>query len=129
MTLPRWFVLGAAIVLLATSLTGMLAANVVASSRAGRLTKTTGANDVKPSPECDAITLTTTVSGSGTVTGTSAAELVVGSSAVDSIDAKAGNDCLVGGASNDTLTGGLGTDVCIGGAGSDSFSGCETQIQ
>lgn len=130
MSLRKGLTLGLLVVLLGTSLSGMLAANVVASSRAGRYVTATDGDDVKPWPDCSGITLTTIVAGSGTVTGSSAAELVVGSTVVDTMDGKAGNDCIVGGGGNDSLTGGLGTDVCIGGPGTDTFNGnCETQIQ
>lgn len=129
MTLRKVIGLGFATVLLASSLSGILAANVVASSRAGEMAKATAEEDVKPSPECDGITLSNTATGSGSFNATNGADLVLGSAAVDSIGGRNGDDCILGGASNDSINGGTGNDVCIGGAGTDTFSACEVQIQ
>jgi Ca2+-binding RTX toxin-like protein len=129
MSLRKGLALGTLIVLLGTSLSGMLAANVVASSRAGRHTQPTAENDVKPSPECDGITLTGTTVGSGSFNATNGNDLVLGSASVDTIGGRNGDDCIVGGASNDSINGGTGNDVCIGGAGTDTFNACEVQIQ
>jgi Ca2+-binding RTX toxin-like protein len=108
---------------------GLTAANVVASSKASDRTRGVDVNEVKPT-NCNAITLTNRIVGSGTFTGTAAAELMLGSAGVDDIRGAGGNDCLVGGAGNDTLRGQAGTDICIGGPGTDSFAAnCETQIQ
>ena len=106
----------------------LTAANSVAASRVGQSVQTTTANTLKPS-SCASITLSTKVSGSGSFSGTSAANLLAGSSAVDTISGLGGADCLLGGAGDDALDGGAGTDVCIGGPGTDTFANCETQIQ
>ena len=115
--------------LLVTAASGTLASNVVQTSRAGGFSQATGANDVKPGPECDGITLTVIATGSGTFTTANSDELVLGSAGVDTINARNGDDCLVGGSGNDSLNGSTGTDVCIGGLGTDTFNACETAIQ
>ena len=115
--------------LLCCSLTGMLAGNVVASSRAGQDARPTGENDVKPSPECDGIVLNGITTGSGNFNATNQDDLVLGSAGVDTIGGRNGDDCILGGASNDAINGGTGNDVCIGGAGTDTFNACEVQIQ
>ena len=111
-------------------LSALTAANTVPTTRLGNLpADAVDVNKLKPN-QCDTITLTAIRTGTGTFSGTSAAELVLGSAAVDTISAANGNDCVVGGAGNDSLNGGNGTDVCIGGLGTDSFnSSCETQVQ
>ena len=106
---------------MATALVGALvlaltAANAVPATRLGRTIQTITANTLKPS-SCSAITLSTTVTGTGTFSGTAAANLVLGSAAVDTITALGGNDCVLGGGGNDSIDGGAGTDVCIGGPG------------
>jgi Ca2+-binding RTX toxin-like protein len=112
------------------AIAGVLASNVVASSRAGSSSLTTNENDLKPSPECSGITLTATVTGSGSFVGGNSADLILGSAGVDTIDGKNQDDCILGGAGDDALTGGNGNDVCIGGPGTDTFnSNCETKIQ
>ncbi len=86
------------------------------------------ANDIKPA-SCSGITLTHTVSGSGTITGTSNSELITGSAAADTIDGDVGDDCILGGSGDDDITGNDGTDVCIGGGDAgDVFATCETTI-
>jgi Ca2+-binding RTX toxin-like protein len=125
----RKIVLVPLVALLACSLTGILAANVVASSRAGASSKVTNEEDIKPSPECDGIALNNTATGSGSFNASNNDDLVLGSAGVDSIGGRNGDDCILGGASNDTINGGVGNDVCIGGAGTDTFSACEVAIQ
>ena len=52
------------------------------------------------------ITVTSIVSGAGSVTSTAANQLVLGSSGNDTLsDTAGGNDCLVGGAGTDTFNG------------------------
>ena len=106
----------------------MTASNTVPASRLGRTTQAITPNAVKPAA-CSAITVTTLVTGSGTFSGTSAANLVLGSAAVDTVTALGGTDCVLGGGGNDSLNGGAGNDVCIGGPGTDTFTACETAIQ
>jgi Ca2+-binding RTX toxin-like protein len=108
-------------------LVGLTAANSVATSRAGDSSQAVTAEDLKPSPDCDGITLTTVVAGAN---GTNGADLLLGTAGVDNLDGKGGDDCILGGGGNDNLRGSGGTDVCIGGAGVDTFHpSCETQIQ
>ena len=129
MSLRKGLLLASLVALLATAVSGILAGNVVASSRAGQINQATGENDVKPSPECDGITLTNTVTGNGSFNATNGNDLVLGSASVDTIGGRNGDDCILGGASNDSINGGVGNDVCIGGPGTDTFSACEVTIQ
>jgi Ca2+-binding RTX toxin-like protein len=105
------------------------AANSVPGSRASLRTSTINAQALKPD-QCAALTLTAIVRGTGSFSGTNAAELLLGGGAQDTIAGSGGNDCLVAGGGNDSMNGGTGTDVCFGGPGTDTFNGsCETQIQ
>lgn len=104
------------------------AANAVPATRVGTSSAAVTANLLKPS-SCASLTLSTLVTGTGTFSGTAAANLVLGSAGVDRISALGGSDCVLGGGGNDRLTGGAGIDVCIGGPGTDTFVTCETQIQ
>jgi Ca2+-binding RTX toxin-like protein len=119
--------IGAAVGLVLIS--ALAATNTVPGSNAGANASAISVDAKKPKPDCNGITVTALLTGSGTVNGTNAAELFLGSAGVDNLDGKAGNDCIVGGAGNDAITGGSGTDVCIGGPGTDTFTTCETQIQ
>jgi len=123
----RFAVVGALGLLALSLVVSLTAANTVPASRAGDSSRAAGPNDLKPSA-CSAITLTATVTGSGAINGSVAAELVTGSAGVDTITARNGDDCVLGGAGDDSLNGGAGTDVCIGGAGTNTFAQCETQI-
>lgn len=106
----------------------LTAANDVVSSRAGGHEEAITVSGKKPN-ECDSITVTVLLEGSGTVVGGVEGELVLGSGVADSIDGAGGDDCLVAGEGGDSLTGGAGTDVCIGGPGADTFdASCETQV-
>ena len=109
-------------------LLGLTNANTVPSTKAAVLTQAITANTLKPT-ECAALTLTNLVTGTGTINGTSQADLILGSSAVDTISGLNGTDCILGGGANDSINGGNGADVCIGGPGTDTFSSCETQYQ
>lgn len=122
------------------------AGNTVPPSKASDTTRAISPNDLKPN-ECNAITVTVKIAGSGTITGGAASELIVGSASADTISGGGGDDCIVGGAGDDTLggddgtdvivggdgndavDGGTGTDTCYGGAGTDTFANCETQFQ
>ena len=125
----RRLVLGACTFLLIAAASGTLASNVVPTSRAGRFTKVTGVNDVKPIPECSGLVLENIATGSGSFNATNSDDLVLGSAGVDTIGGRNGNDCIVGGSGNDSINGGVGTDVCIRGPGTDTFNACETTIQ
>lgn len=112
-----------------TAATGTLASNVVVASRAGGFVLATGANDLKPVPECAGIVVTEIAVGSGSITTANKDELVLGSAGVDNINARNGDDCIVAGSGNDAINGSVGNDICIGGLGTDTFTACETSIQ
>jgi Ca2+-binding RTX toxin-like protein len=126
---PRRAALAASVLLFVTAVSGTLASNVVAASRVGHFAMATGANDLKPVPECSGITVTTIEPGSGSFSASNLDDLVLGSAGVDDINARNGNDCVIGGSGNDAINGGNHNDVCIGGLGTDTFSSCETVIQ
>jgi Ca2+-binding RTX toxin-like protein len=108
-------------------ISALAATNTVPGSNAERDVSTISPDQLKPTPDCNGITLTAIVVG---LNGGNPNELIVGSVAVESFRGGNGNDCIVGGGGNDTLRGDGGTDVCIGGPGTDSFHAtCETQIQ
>jgi Ca2+-binding RTX toxin-like protein len=67
--------------------------------------------------------LTTTVAGSGDITGTSAADVIVGSTGMDEIDGGGGDDVICAGGGDDVVSGGTGDDRVQGDAGSDEISG------
>lgn len=109
---------------------GVSAANSVPATKADNDSRAIATDDLKPTPDCSAITVTNKVNGSGTFSGTNSADLITGSAGVDTISGLNGNDCILGGGGNDSLNGGGGTDVCIGGPGTDTFNAsCETQTQ
>ncbi|MEV5383088.1 calcium-binding protein [Streptomyces sp. NPDC052721] len=64
-----------------------------------------------------------TITGSGTINGTSGRDVIVGSAGADTIDGRGGNDliCALGG--NDTIQGGRGDDEIDGGSGNDFMIG------
>jgi len=108
----RFAAVGAACGLVVVS--GLAATNTVAASRAERDVSSITADQKKPKPDCNGITVTAIVTGGAN--GGNADELVLGLAAND------GN--LRG------MRGDNGTDVCIGGPGADTFHAtCETQIQ
>jgi Ca2+-binding RTX toxin-like protein len=124
-------VIAVGLALLAAALGKSLAAGAtVSGGRVGLNTQGIGPNDLKPAA-CAGIVLTTLVTGSVTVLGTSGNDLVLAGSGLDTISGLGGDDCLLGGAGADTFDGGAGSnDVCIGGPGLDIFLlGCETQVQ
>lgn len=117
------------LLVVASAVSVFAATNNLPPSRAGVEEKPAGPNDLKPS-ECGSITLTDKLSGTGSITGTAAAELIVASDTADTIDGADGSDCIVAGDGNDHLKGAAGTDVCIGGGGTDTFDpDCETTYQ
>jgi Ca2+-binding RTX toxin-like protein len=126
-TLIRYAAVGAVFGLVLVS--ALTATNTVSASRAGRDVTSTTADQKKPKPDCNGITVTAIVTGGAN--GGNADELVLGLATADSnLRGQNGNDCIVGGGGNDTLRGDNGTDVCIGGPGTDTFHAtCETQIQ
>jgi Ca2+-binding RTX toxin-like protein len=109
---------------------GVSAANSVPATKANDQSRAIATDDLKPTPDCFGITVTTKVNGSGIVNGTMGADLITGGSGIDTISGQNGNDCILGGGGADALNGGNGTDVCIGGPGIDTFNAnCETQTQ
>ncbi len=64
-----------------------------------------------------------TISGNGTLTGTSGDDFILGGSGTDTLNGGDGNDLLVGGAGTDTLNGGNGNDILVGGQGNDIMDG------
>jgi Ca2+-binding RTX toxin-like protein len=126
-SLVRWATVGAVCGLVLVS--ALAATNSVSASRAGRDVTAITADQKKPIPSCNGITVTAIVTGGAN--GGTADELVLGTAAAEvNLRGQNGNDCIVGGDGNDTLRGDNGTDVCIGGPGTDSFHAtCETQIQ
>jgi Ca2+-binding RTX toxin-like protein len=115
-----------AVAVSASLLVGLTAANSVPASSAGDSSQAVTAEQLKPTPDCAGITLTTTVVG---VNGTNGSDLLIGTTGNDNMDGKQGDDCILGGPGNDNLRGSQGTDVCIGGGGTDTFHPtCETQI-
>lgn len=125
--LVRYALVGAVCGLVLVS--ALTATNTVSASRAERDVTAITADQKKPKPACNGITVTAIVTGGGN--GGNADELVIGLAAADgNLRGQNGNDCIVGGGGNDALRGDGGTDVCIGGPGTDTFHAtCETQIQ
>ena len=120
--LPKLALLAMFALIWGTMASAMAAANTVPPSKASNTSFAITANTLKPT-ECAGITLTAKIAGSGTITGTGAAELIVGSPGADTINAGGGNDCVLGGSGNDNLNGQGGNDVIIGGAGADTING------
>lgn len=120
----RLMAIGLVALVLFSSVTALAATNTIPASRMDDLSILIGLNDKKP-PACEGWFLTSLVTGTGTITGTSGNDLIIGSSAVDTIDGLGGDDCIVAGDGNDDITGGDGSDVCMGGPGSDIFITCE----
>lgn len=111
-----------------TTLTAIAATNTVPATRIDNKAISFQINHLKPSA-CAGLSLTTLVTGSGTITGTASNDLILASSGVDTIDGLGGNDCIVGGGGDDNINGGDGSDVCIGGSGNDIFTTCEGEVQ
>ena len=120
--------LGLFTLLVVTAVTALAATNTVPSTRVINELISFNLNHLKPAA-CASITVSTVVTGSGTINGTAGNDLILGSSNLDTIGDLAGDDCILGGDGDDVITGGLGSDVCLGGPGNDIFLSCETQIQ
>jgi Ca2+-binding RTX toxin-like protein len=115
--------------LILVSITSAFAAGIsVPASNVGQRSIPVTAEDIKP-PSCDSLHLTNIVSGSGTLTGTSANDLIIGSAGADTIDGMDGHDCILGGDGDDLIAGGDGLDICLGGTGADIFATCESENQ
>lgn len=117
--------LGAAIAL--AVVTARTATTTVPPSKLGSIVRTAPPNDLKP-VDCAAITVVWLLARTGTVQGTSQAELILAGPGVDIIDGSAGDDCILAGGGADIIDGGAGYDVCIGGPGIDTYVGCEEEI-
>jgi Ca2+-binding RTX toxin-like protein len=129
LSVPFRFAIFGLLALIVVSLATAFAAGItVTTSNVDIKSASVTAEDIKP-PACHGITVTTIISGSGTLTGTEGNDLIIGSSGADTIDGLGGDDCLLGGGGDDSLTGGDGADVCLSGPGSDIFTGCELEIQ
>jgi len=119
---------GVVLLVWATLVSAMAAANTVPTSKAYDKTRAITPNDLKP-VECASLNLTALIVGNGNVTGTAANELIIHGAAGKPISGGGGNDCILGGDGDDSIDGGTGTDVCIGGPGADTFTNCETSYQ
>ncbi len=116
------------ILILASGIFALAASNSIPPTSAGTDTVALNPDDIKPA-ECNSITLTELVQGSGTITGTTGNDLILGSGGNDMIDGLGGDDCILGGDGDDTIDGNDQTDICLGGQGTDTFSNCESAVQ
>lgn len=124
----RFLFLGLFALVIITSLTAVAATNTVPSTSIAAQAISFNINHLKPSV-CSGISVSTLITGTGTITGTAGNDLILGSAGADTIDGLGGNDCILGGGGDDTITGGADNDVCLGNAGTDIFTDCETEIQ
>jgi Ca2+-binding RTX toxin-like protein len=124
----KFFGFGLMVLILVSIISAFAAGISVPDTNVGTESIPVYANDIKP-PACTSLNLTNTISGSGTITGTTGNDLIIGSTGADTIDGLGGDDCILGGNGDNTITGGDGNDVCIGGAGTDTFTTCESEIQ
>ena len=127
-SLLRLVFFGMLALILVSVISAFAAGISVPASNVGQQSVSVTAEDIKP-PACESLYLTNIVSGSGTVTGTTANDLIIGSAGADTIDGLGGDDCILGGDGDDQITGGDGNDVCIGSGGTDSFTDCESESQ
>jgi Ca2+-binding RTX toxin-like protein len=70
-----------------------------------------------PAATCNGQTVT--ITGSGTINGTSGNDVILGSAGNDVINAGGGNDTICAGDGNDTITDGPGNDTVLAGDGGD----------
>ncbi len=122
------FIFGSLALIVVSTISALAAGISVPASNVGQQSVRVTAEDIKPAA-CQSLYLTDIISGSGTLTGTSANDLIIGSAGADTIDGMGGDDCILGGGGDDIITGGEGTDICIGGAGTDIFTTCEIENQ
>src|SRR6185369_1662875 len=90
----RWLTISLIALLLFSSMTALATSNTIPMTQLDDLSVMTGLNDKKPS-ECEGWFLTSLVSGSGIINGTSGNDLILGSSASDVIDGQGGDDCIL----------------------------------
>jgi hypothetical protein len=124
----RFLIFGLVALIVITSMTAVAATNTVPATRVDSQSLSYNINHLKPSA-CAGITVTTLITGSGTITGTEGNDLIFGSPGADDINGLGGNDCILGGGGDDIIDGGDGNDVCIGGSGTDTFTDCEGEVQ
>jgi Ca2+-binding RTX toxin-like protein len=124
----RLLFLGSLLLIVVSVVSAFAAGLSVPASNVGMRSVSVIAEDIKP-PACDALYLTNIVSGSGTLSGTTANDLIIGSAGTDTIDGLGGDDCILGGNGDDSIAGDDGTDVCLGGPGADIFITCESETQ
>jgi len=115
--------LGAALIVV-SAVSAFAAGLSVPASNVGQQSVSVTAEDIKPAA-CETLYLANIVSGSGTLTGTSANDLIIGSSGTDTIDGLGGNDCILSDSGEDLIDGSDGTDVCFASLGTDTFINCE----
>lgn len=120
----RFLIFGLAALVTITSMTAVAATNTIPSTRIGASGISFNFNHLKPSA-CAGMSLTSLITGSGTLTGTAGNDLILGGPGADIIDGLGGNDCILGGSGDDIITGNEGTDICLGGPGNDTFTDCE----
>jgi hypothetical protein len=89
----------------------------VPATNIGQFTQAISPSQLEPS-ECisNGVTVTSIISGSGTITPTAPDQLVLGSSGNDTLDdsSREGDDCMVGGAGTDSFTGWKHhNDLCV----------------
>lgn len=124
----RTFIFSLVLVTLITTMTAVAAMNTVPPTRVDNDLIVFQINHLRPSA-CAGLTLSTLVTGSGTLTGTEGNDLILASGGADTIAGLGGSDCIVGGGGDDVIDGGADADLCIGGAGNDTFTGCEGEEQ
>ena len=92
------------------------ASNAVPATNIAQITQSIAPSALEPA-ECisGGVTVTSIVSGTGTIASTAAHKLVLGSSANDTLnDSSFGSDCMVGGAGSDAFNGlKNGGDLCV----------------
>jgi Ca2+-binding RTX toxin-like protein len=118
----RLAIFGLMILLVSNLFTAISGSNQVQSTHLAEYREPITVNDFIP-PECQSLTLTQIVTGSGNFKGTGRSELIVGSPGADTINALNGDDCILGGEGDDTIYGSNGNDVLVGGPGADTLSG------
>src|SRR5688572_15277087 len=91
---PRLALLVLGTLICTAVVTALSSANVVPASRASDTQNPITANNLKPS-ECAGLNVTAKIAGSGTLTGTAAAELIVGGPGADTISGGGRGDCVL----------------------------------